>query len=41
MPPQHDDQPVGEYITHFFKFLATFVLIIGVSLFLFTFTAGA
>ena len=32
---------VGEYIGHFFKFLAVFIFIIGLSLFLFSFTAGA
>lgn len=32
---------IGEYIGHFFKFLGTFIAIIGISLFLFSFTAGA
>jgi hypothetical protein len=36
-----DPRPRGEYLRHFFKFLATFTLIIGISLFLFSFTAGA
>lgn len=42
MPLQKDSRPpIGEYVGHFFKFLAIFVLIIGISLFLFSFTAGA
>jgi hypothetical protein len=31
---------MGKYITHFFKFLATFVIIIALSLFLFSFTGS-
>lgn len=33
--------PLGDYVGHFFKFLATFIFIIGLSLFVFSFTAGA
>jgi hypothetical protein len=35
-----DDRPPHEYIGHFFKFLATFILIIALALFLFSFTSG-
>jgi hypothetical protein len=41
MIAKRPDAPMGEYVGHFLKFLATFVLIIGLSLFLFRFTAGA
>jgi hypothetical protein len=36
-----DPKLSGEYVHHFFKFLATFVVIIGIALFLFSFTSGA
>jgi len=41
MPRNTEDKSPGDYLKHFFKFLTTFVLIIGISLFLFSFTAGA
>lgn len=44
MPPEDKEKLKGlaaEYIGHFFKFLAVFIFIIGVSLFLFSFTSGA
>jgi hypothetical protein len=40
-PQNKNQEPIGGYIAHFFKFLAVFIFIIGVSLFLFSFTAGA
>ena len=40
-PRKPSKRVVNEYIGHFFKFLAIFIFIIGVSLFLFSFTAGA
>ena len=41
MPKRPVREYVSEYVGHFFRFLATFVLIIGISLFLFSFTSGA
>ena len=42
MPPKKPGRRfTGEYFRHFLKFLATFVVIISISLFLFSFTAGA
>lgn len=42
MPPKKPAKSYfGEYVGHFFKFLGTFIAIIGISLFLFSFTAGA
>lgn len=45
MAPKRPDQgpkngSLGEYLRHFLKFLTTFVLIIGIALFLFSFTGG-
>lgn len=42
MAPQTPERgPMSEYLRHFLKFLTTFVLIIGIALFLFSFTAGS
>ncbi|HEX8591181.1 MAG TPA: hypothetical protein VF696_00285 [Candidatus Paceibacterota bacterium] len=42
MPPKKQMEGLAkEYVAHFFKFLGTFILIIGISLFLFSFTSGA
>jgi hypothetical protein len=35
------DHHTGNYLGHFVKFLVTFIVIVSLSLFLFTFTAGA
>jgi len=41
MPKKPDKRFVSEYFGHFFKFLATFIFMIGISLFLSSFTSGA
>lgn len=40
-PHRNHNHRTGEYLSHFLKFLATFVVIISLSLFFFSFTAGA
>lgn len=43
MPPKNRlaKSFIGEYVGHFFRFLATFVFIIGIALFIFSFTSGS